>query len=145
MSFKIKRVLAAIISISTMVALGTISAYASYASQSKIVKPKNTSVIDISVDAYVDFLLGPLLYEDRIYYTSYLSGPDINLVYNTSDTSCYIEPKTDKKTLSKIYLNANNPTANNTNGAKCGYGGSYGQLTVKVADNTDTLTDWDSN
>lgn len=135
MSLKCKRIVAMLFCITTV---GTFGAISAFAANSGVVSSTN---IDVSIDGYVEFLEGPLLFEDKVFYTALLSGSDIDLVYNSTDTRCYVQPKTDKKTLAIQYLNSNRQSVINSNGTKCGHGGSYAKLLMSAAGTTSTITD----
>lgn len=112
--------------------LTTISAAAS---TSTVIKAKG---INVTLDGYIDFLEGPLLYQDLVWYQGWLFGSDRSLVVDKGDTSVYITPGTNKKTLSPFYLNSS-VTYVVRNEVKCGMGGSYGKLFMKCADVSDTI------
>lgn len=84
--------------------------------------------IDVNLNGYIDFLDGPLLLPDKIWYYGLLSGSDITVMANrSSDTRATITPGTNKKTLSTITLFDGRKRVS-MDDISCGIGGSYGQL-----------------
>ena len=95
------------------------------------------TIASVNMYGYVDYVNGVFWLKDTLYYNASISGVDAENVAET-DKNVYIEPGSDKTTLSKEYLNK---------GKKYIYNkqvkikeGSKGVLKLKCYDATKTIT-----
>ena len=128
MRMKTKRLLAMLLCISI---IGSASAISALAAATGIVHSNN---LYVSIDGYVDFLEGKLLYQDRVYYVASLSGRDMGMVGKRADSACYVQPYVEKKVIGKaVHLNQHIRLVSNTKGIKAGYGHEYARLKMMAA------------
>lgn len=96
---------------------------------------------DIRLSAYISGLEGPLWYQDKVWYSAALIGPDAYLTVPPSSAGMqaeylvFIRPGTDKKMLNAEHLWYNHQQIGNsdTDGAACGFGGSQARLFMWVS------------
>lgn len=128
-----KKILVTMFSLGILSLIGT--TIASYAIGDTTIKSDG---LDVSLNGYIDFVEGPNVQYDRIWMVASISGSNIYLVDNNTNTSCYVIPGTDSVMLSKHYLNSSKKQWYR-NQVNCGYGGTRGKLQMKCVDKSYTL------
>lgn len=98
----------------------------------------------LKLDGYIAGVEGPLTITDKIWYNASLSGSDANYVPNPSFSGSgdkvYVVPGTDTKTLSKVYLWADDKVVYG-NEISCGYGGSKAILEMHISSKNKTISE----
>lgn len=100
----------------------------------------------LTLSAYISGLEGPLLYQDKVWYTASLTGSDAQLILDPKlagvnpENVVFIEPGTDKETLNFVYLHDGYRLASGPeDGAKCGRGGKQAKLRMWVCTEQKTI------
>lgn len=101
----------------------------------------------LTLSAYISGLEGPLLYQDKVWYTASLTGSDAQLILDPKlagvnpENMVFIEPGTDKETLKFVYLyDACRLVSGPDDGEKCGYGGKEARLRMWVCTEQKTIS-----
>lgn len=98
----------------------------------------------LTLDGYITGVEGPLTITDKIWYNASLSGSDADYVPNPdfagSGDEVYVIPGTDTKTLSKVYLWADDKVVYG-NEVSCGYGGSRAILQMHIPSKNKTISE----
>lgn len=97
----------------------------------------SSGTISVTVSGHIDFLEGPGVIPDKIWYYGLLSGSDMNYV-TTQTFQSYIQPGTNAHMKDVIYLTGSAPSVSGDQ-VSCGYGGTYGKLIMHVPGNTKTI------
>ncbi len=111
--------------------------YVQAANQADVSHP----IINCKVHGFIQFVEGPLIISDKIWYSGTLSGSDRYLIVpatTAKDAIAYITPGTDKKTLSSIRLWYGREIITNYE-VPCGYGGTKGKLKIYCGGNSRTI------
>lgn len=102
------------------------------------------TINQVTLSGYVSGVDWPSPLSDKIYYTAAIYGDNAQYVsepqlYGGDSNKVYINPRTDKKDLGKIYLWKDQQLVSCTDGASCGIGAKTAYLDMWCLGNTKTL------
>lgn len=106
----------------------------------------NNASNTLHMDGYIDFLEGPNVIKDKIWYHASIYGTyDMTGIYRNADhgdkNCCYIIPGTNTKMLSKVFLYKSKTfVTSGDSGVYVGYGGTYGILQMNLMGNKGNKT-----
>ncbi len=102
---------------------------------------------DVHLNGYISGVEGPLTITDKIWYNANLTGSEDEIECIVSPTfshgdenTAYVQPGTNKKTLSKVYLYDQRRMVSG-NQVSCGYGGSTAILNMHLGTVDGSISD----
>lgn len=116
-----------------MLLFGAITVYAASATGSY-----EFSSAEVKVNQGVSFVYGPLTLQDKYWGNASISGKD------SDAASVKVKGWTDKKTIINTTLNYEKKSVSKSN-VSCGYGQSWGKISVTFENKTHTITANDPN